>query len=93
MKWYVHSWGERTRRVLRSGPFESEARAVAFAAHQAMARRMPILIEGPGGRNIEGAELRSRLQQSQLSATRPPREPARPGPVRRQRVASSKLEP
>jgi len=30
MDWYLHSWDERTRHMLRAGPFASEARAVEF---------------------------------------------------------------
>jgi hypothetical protein len=56
--WYVHSWDDQARRLLRAGPFRSEAVAISVASAERKGSRPPILIEGPGGEKFIGAELR-----------------------------------
>jgi hypothetical protein len=63
MDWYVHSRDEQTRRMLRAGPFASEARALEFASRQWKVRLKPMSIEGPKGQKIEGQALAERIER------------------------------
>lgn len=57
MSWFLHSWCAGTRRVSRRGPFETEALALIAACGDFRLDRKPLLVEGPDGVKVEGAQL------------------------------------
>jgi hypothetical protein len=61
--WYVHSFDRRTRKNVRSGPFETQERAVEFASREWKVMHKPLLVEGPDGEKIEGQQLQDRIQR------------------------------